>query len=91
MHEYTLAELTDTVKSAGFERVEAYVGFRKWFRPFPRAPLLLLERLLGKLPYWLRRRVADTKLLRPFLGLRIAAFKSSSHRVSVRLAGKARR
>jgi SAM-dependent methyltransferase len=77
MHEYTLAELAETLKSAGFERIEAYVGFSKWFMRFPRAPLLLLERILGKLPYWLRRRVADIRLLRPFLGLRIAAFKSS--------------
>jgi SAM-dependent methyltransferase len=78
MHEYTLAELTEIFKSAGFERIEAYVGFSKWFIRFPRTPLLWLERVLAKLPYRARRRVADTRLLRPFLGLRISALKGSA-------------
>jgi SAM-dependent methyltransferase len=77
MHEYTLAEFTDILKGAGFDRVQVYVGFRRLLIRFPRAPLLLLERLLEKLPYRLRRRMADTKALRPFLGLRVAAYKSS--------------
>jgi SAM-dependent methyltransferase len=78
MHEYTLAEFTGILKGAGFERVAVYVGCRKLFIRFPHAPLLLLERLLAKLPYPLRRRLADTKLLRPFLGLRVAAYKRAS-------------
>jgi 2-polyprenyl-3-methyl-5-hydroxy-6-metoxy-1,4-benzoquinol methylase len=78
LHEYTLAELTGALQAARFARVVPYVGCRGLYFPFSRRPLLELERLLARLPYPLRRRLADTKLLRPLLGLRVAAYKAAN-------------
>ena len=60
---------------AGFPRMHAYVGARGWFMRSPCWLLEGLESLLGVLPVKVRRRIADTPVLRALLGVRVAAIK----------------
>ena len=76
LREYTLREMRRIFADAGFPRAHAYVGARGWFLRVPCALVEALEWTLERLPVRLRRRVADTQLLRAMLGLRVAAIKS---------------
>jgi len=55
--------------------MRAYVGARGFFLRFPVAIITGLERLLDAMPVKLRRRIADNKLMRALLGVRVAAIK----------------
>ena len=63
------------IGEAGFSRVNAYVGARGFFVRFPTSLLTALERLLDAMPVKLRRWLADNKLMRSLLGVRVAAIK----------------
>lgn len=76
LHEYTLTEIRDALRKAGFARMRVYVGARGWFLRFPAAPVIAVEKLLGLLPFRLRRKIARISAMRALLGLRVAAFKS---------------
>ena len=75
LREYTVFEVKRVMREAGFSRVRAYVGARGYFLRFPVVLLEGLERLLDALPAKVRRRVADNKLMRALLGVRVAAIK----------------
>jgi SAM-dependent methyltransferase len=75
LREYTLREMRAIFAAAGFPRVHVYVGARGWFVRVPCALLEGLESALEALPVRLRRRVADTQVMRGMLGLRVAAIK----------------
>jgi SAM-dependent methyltransferase len=75
LREYTVFEVKRVMHEAGFSRVRAYVGARGYFLRFPVVLLEGLERLLDALPAKVRRRVADNKLMRALLGVRVAAIK----------------
>ena len=75
LREYTLREMRAIFAAAGFARVRAYAGARGWFVRMPCVVLEALESLLGALPVGLRRRLADTQVMRAMLGLRVAAIK----------------
>jgi len=76
LREYSLAEIGEMFRAAGFARLHTYVGARGFYLRFPYALLLALERALGWLSPGLRRKVAGTKAMRALLGLRVAAIKS---------------
>jgi SAM-dependent methyltransferase len=75
LREYSLGEIEQMFRAAGFSKIHAYVGARGFFMRFPRHALLALEWLLERLPAAARRRVASTKVMRAMLGLRVAAVK----------------
>jgi SAM-dependent methyltransferase len=60
LREYTLAELHQELRQAGFSRVQAILSYHgAVFAPrLPARPMLLLERLIAALPYGLRRKTA---------------------------------
>jgi SAM-dependent methyltransferase len=76
LREYTLREVRAIFAEAGFPRTHVYVGARGWFVRCPRVLVEGLEAVLGRLPPRLRRRIADTQVLRAMLGLRVAAIKA---------------
>ncbi|HEX4763996.1 MAG TPA: methyltransferase domain-containing protein, partial [Usitatibacter sp.] len=76
LREYTLREVRRIFAEAGFARIHAYIGARGWFLRMPCALLEAMEGALEWLPARLRRRIADTHVMRALLGLRVAAIKS---------------
>jgi SAM-dependent methyltransferase len=78
LREYSLREIRRTFLQAGFARANVFVGARGFFARCPAQPLEALEAVLERLPYRLRRRVADTSPLRALLGCRVAATKESA-------------
>ena len=75
LREYSLREIRRVFVEAGFARANVFVGARGWFARCPAPPLEALESVLERLPYRLRRRVADTSPVRALLGCRVAATK----------------
>lgn len=55
LHEYTAAELADVMRATGFTSVRQVAGARGQFVTLPRAPALVLERLVGRIPSRPRR------------------------------------
>jgi SAM-dependent methyltransferase len=76
LKEYSIAEISQLFRSAGFSRLTFYVGARQLYIPAPKAPLVALESLLGALPYQVRKAIADTKGARALLGMRVVAHKA---------------
>jgi SAM-dependent methyltransferase len=75
LREYTVRELRRILRASGFPGVRTYVGARGFFVRFPAFAIEALELLLELLPTRMRRRIADNKLLRALLGVRVAAIK----------------
>jgi len=75
LREYSAREIRELLLGAGFEHVDFYFGARGWFARCPEWIMAGLEALLDALPAAAGRRIADTALLRAFLGLRVAATK----------------
>lgn len=75
LKEYTLREIREVFARAGFPKTHVYVGARGAFVRCPAAVVLAMEALLAALPAAMRRRVADTKVCRALLGLRVAGIK----------------
>ena len=75
LREYSAREIREVLRAAGFSRVRFYAGARGAFVPVPYAVLALVEAVLEKLPYRLRKLLADTGPARALLGLRVAATK----------------
>lgn len=75
LREYTVFEVKRVLREAGFRRVRAYVGARGYFLRCPVLVIEALERALDALPARLRRGIADNKLMRALLGVRVAAIK----------------
>jgi SAM-dependent methyltransferase len=75
LKEYTLPEICQVFAAAGFRRSHVYIGARGLFLRAPAWSVRAVESALGMLPAALRRRLADLKLFRALLGLRVAALK----------------
>ena len=75
LREYTLREIREVFRAAGFVRFHTYVGARGWFVRVPAFVVRATEIALLALPAPLRRRVADLRAFRALLGLRVAAIK----------------
>jgi SAM-dependent methyltransferase len=75
LREYTVFEVRKVLEQSGFSSVRAYIGARGYFFRFPIAVLEALERMLDAIPTKVRRRIADNKLMRALLGVRVAAIK----------------
>jgi SAM-dependent methyltransferase len=76
LREYTLRDMREVFARAGFGGMHAYVGARGHFFRVPCALLEAFEWTLERLPVRVRRRLADTQVLRALLGLRVAAIKT---------------
>jgi SAM-dependent methyltransferase len=76
LHEYTLGEIREVLRSAGFTRFHAYVGARGWFLRVPGFVVRATELALLAMPAALRRRLADLRAFRAMLGLRVAGVKA---------------
>ncbi|HET9651680.1 MAG TPA: methyltransferase domain-containing protein [Usitatibacter sp.] len=75
LREYTVRELRHILREAGFPRIRAYIGARGFFVRCPALVIEALEAALEWLPTRVRRGVADNKLVRALLGVRVAAVK----------------
>ena len=75
LKEYTLPEIHDVLRRAGFSRFHTYIGARGWFMRAPAWFVRGVESCLGALPPKMRRRAGDIKAFRALLGLRVAALK----------------
>ena len=75
LKEYTLGEIREIFAEAGFPKVHVYVGARGYFMRCPSFLVRGLECALGAMPPALRRKVADMKIFRALLGLRVAGIK----------------
>jgi SAM-dependent methyltransferase len=75
LKEYTLAEMLEIFRAAGFPRAHVYIGARGHFLRSPAFFVRAVESTLMALPAKLRRKLADMKVFRALLGLRVAAIK----------------
>ena len=75
LREYSVRELRGILRNAGFPEVQVFVGARGYFARCPAWLVEGLETALEALPVRLRRRIADNKVLRALLGVRLAAIK----------------
>ena len=75
LKEYTLGEIREIFARAGFPKTHVYVGARGLFLRCPSFAVRALERVLGAMPAALRRKVADMKVFRALLGLRVEGIK----------------
>jgi len=75
LREYSAREIREMLLAVGFARVHFYLGGRGWYARCPGWIVSGLERLLEALPAGVRKPIADTALLRGFLGVRVAAIK----------------
>ena len=73
LHEYTSAELTALLRSAGFATVRPFAGGQGHFISVPMWLLRATERLVTIAPRRLRRRVGRFLPIRAVLGLHLAA------------------
>ncbi|HUP96560.1 MAG TPA: methyltransferase domain-containing protein [Usitatibacter sp.] len=76
LKEYTLGEIREIFVRAGFPRSHVYIGARGCFLRCPSWLVQMFEKALLTLPSRLRHRIADAKVARALLGLRVAAIKS---------------
>jgi SAM-dependent methyltransferase len=75
LKEYTLAEILEVFRSAGFPKAHVSIGARGHFLRAPALFVRMVEGTLQALPAGLRRKLADMKVFRALLGLRVAAIK----------------
>jgi SAM-dependent methyltransferase len=75
LHEYSIKELSRLFKTVGFSKVAIYFGYKGVFISLPLLPGIVCESLVNLLPYTLRRPVANSKLLRRLLGIRLIGKK----------------
>lgn len=73
LKEYTNGELALLFKKTGFRMVYALTGARGYVLPMPVSPLIWLEKLLGCLPFRLRRSLASFFPIKAALGIRLVA------------------
>ena len=75
LREYSLADLQEVLRGAGFRRFEAWVGARGRFVRVPAFAVRAAESLVGAMPGAARRWLGDRRVVRAILGLRVAAIK----------------
>ena len=75
LKEYTYTELRDILASAGFSRTSAVIGTAKIYVNIPTSLLILLERVLEKLPKRVERAISHTLAVQLILGIKLIAKK----------------
>lgn len=75
LREYTIGELAELMRRAGFGRLRIQVEFKGWAALWPVAPGRWIEGLLERLPPRLRAGLASRFPLRNLLGVRMVAMK----------------
>lgn len=68
LKEYSTLELRDLFSKTRYVRHRVYIGARGRYMPIPPSPIIMLERLFGKLPHELRRAVTAHVPFRALLG-----------------------
>ena len=76
LKEYSLDEIRAAFFAAGFDRAHTYIGARGAFLRVPAWFVRGVEKLVTSMPSNLRRKVADHKVTRALLGLRVAGIKA---------------
>jgi SAM-dependent methyltransferase len=75
LKEYTITELTNLFKQAGFSKVVGYFGVKGNYIGFSVLPSIVCEKLLSKLPPKLRRTIASNLPFKFLLRIRLAGIK----------------
>lgn len=75
LKEYTVGDLSALFRAVGFSRVCIIFGGRGKFMLLPTWPAVICEKLLGLLPYSLRKALALKPPFRWLFGVRLAGFK----------------
>ena len=75
LQEFTIGELADLFKVAGFLKIHTYVGIKGFFLPLPVSPTRWIETGLTVLPKPLRKRIASCKAVKSLIGICLAATK----------------
>jgi len=78
LREYANTDLARLLTSCGFRPVTSYASAKGRYFRMPRLLITLLESFLDLLPYRFRKRLANTKLLRPLLGVVMVGMKPVS-------------
>ena len=74
LKEYTILELSNIFRKAGFSRVRVYIGAKRKYI-IPVCPIVLCEILLNKLPFVLRKNIARSRPFRALLGTYLVGMK----------------
>lgn len=75
LREYTNTELKNIFSLVGFSQVTSYIGGKGVYVKFPFLIIYFLEKILGILPSFLRRKVTQTLLVKALLGVIIVGRK----------------
>jgi len=75
LKEYTNEELYLLFKEAGFSKIEFVVRAKDKTMHFPCFIIISIEKLLGKLPYKIRKAVSSWKIIQLLLGITIVGTK----------------
>jgi hypothetical protein len=75
LKEYTISELSNLFKDAGFSKIKVLVGGRGIHINTPVFPSILCEKLLCMFPYTLRKSIAVSLPFRAMLGIRLVGIK----------------
>ena len=75
LKEYTVTELCELFRKAGFSKISTYIGGEGIYLKFPSFPIKMCEKLLSILPFTLKRRIANTLPFKALLGIIIVGTK----------------
>ena len=75
LKEYTIRELHILFKQIGFKNYILYAGGKGKYVRFPLKLALLIERILGKLPYGIRKSISRSILFKAILGINLVGIK----------------
>lgn len=75
LREYTVTELSNLFKAAGFAKVQVYICVKSMRLFLPTLPISLYESLLGMLPNSLRKHIASIFPLTLLLGIQLVGVK----------------
>jgi 2-polyprenyl-3-methyl-5-hydroxy-6-metoxy-1,4-benzoquinol methylase len=75
LKEYTVTELSWLFKSVGFSKVKMYIGAKGKYIRCTILPAILCEKFLEKMPDKIRRNIADTKLIKALINVRLVGVK----------------
>lgn len=75
LKEYTVTDLSDLFRKAGFSKVKIFVGAKGMFFLIPVFPVRLLESILKRLPTKISKRLADIKIIRALIDIRLVGIK----------------
>lgn len=75
LKEYTHTELYSLFRVVGFSKVSAYIGGKGIYMRFPLILIKICEKLLSRIPFYLRKKITTTLPFQALLGVIIVAEK----------------